>query len=88
MLVRYLIVLWLIISCKFLFKLNGMYFLVLNCIIYGYVLVVMYNRNILLFNILVMWCYVDFWSYVKVFIEICGSVYVWIIVDVSKDIIL
>lgn len=30
----------------------------------------------------------DFWSYVKVFIEICGSVYVWIIVDVSKDIIL
>lgn len=44
MLVRYLIVLWLIIRCNFLFKLNGMYFLVLNCIIYGYVLIIMYNR--------------------------------------------
>lgn len=44
MLVSYLIVLWLIISYKFLFKLNGMYFLFLNCIIYGYVLIIIYNR--------------------------------------------
>lgn len=86
MLVRYLIALWLITSRKSSSKSNGMYFLALNCTIHGHVLVAMHNRNTLPSNTLVTWCYVDSWSHVKAFIEICGSAYAWTIADASKDI--